>query len=98
MNKKIFGLVVILVVAAINLVVSHNSKVEMLDLQFSDIEALANDVPESYNGPVVYVYTDHHGNKTTHICPGGVDKDCTIIMQSGQSITGKGVACFVTRS
>ena len=93
--KKIFGLVAVVAIAALNVVVSNNNKeAELSDLTLENIEASA-EVPGEYFGTIVYLEKTHMSYGRTlvksQVCPGGHpwDKQC-FIEGNGFKIEGRG--------
>ena len=92
--KKIFGLVAVVAIAALNVVVSNNNKAELSDLTLENIEASA-EVPGEYFGTIVYLKRYHmpYGRTRVYsqICSGGrlFDRVC-IIHGDGFKIEGRG--------
>ena len=89
--KKIFGLVAVVAIAALNVVVSNNNKeAELSDLTLENIEASA--LVSWTEGPIVYKFTDHNGTVRYKICPGGTrDYGCQFSVPKGDVYKGNGV-------
>ena len=76
--KKIFGLVAVVAIAALNVVVSNNNKEELSDLTLENIEACAGITWTE--GPVVYVKRYHDGRTYYTYCAADYPKRCDIYM------------------
>ena len=94
--KKIFGLVAVAAIAALNVVVSNNNKEELSDLTLENIEACA-DVPGEFWGPMTYretIYRSTYKMVKVKQCTGGkrYDPVCTIVAvgENGSRVTIEG--------